>query len=236
MLRLLIGGLACGLSLLASSAQAQHAGDIEFHYENGEITILNGEEGFQDGKKIFEAEMLYLPGDSFDGYTDDPGFISEDPLGIGALDMISLNILESRFGYFLNYWNPSTGTVESTLANLDLDGFLSSFTTVSSLMGGSVIVGPADSSGEYHRHLDFFLTPGSDAGAYAVLVDMQTNAAGIGNSDPFYIVFGYGIDEVQHQAAVAHFAGVPEPGSIGLLACGTLFGLARFRRQRTSVS
>jgi hypothetical protein len=75
------------------------------------------------------------------------------------------------------------------------------------------------------------LSANSPVGAYAILARLKTDASGIGNSDPFYIVFGYGIDEVQHEAAVERFAGVPEPGSIGLLACAAVAGLARFRRK-----
>ncbi|MFO0262560.1 MAG: PEP-CTERM sorting domain-containing protein [Planctomycetota bacterium] len=225
-------GLACGLVLFVGSVHAQHAGDLQFKYDGGQISILNGEEGFEDGKKVFEAEMGG-PGDLNDGYTDEPGFMSEVDvgLGIGANDSISLNVLQSRFGYFLNYWNPNTGMVESSIANLDLDGFGSSFLSISELVGGSVVIGPADSAGDFHKHIDFFLTPNSAVGAYAILVNLQTNAINIDNSDPFYIVFGYGIDEAQHGAAVEHFAGVPEPGSIGLLACAAVAGLARFRRK-----
>ncbi len=222
-------GLTCGLVLLVHAAQAQHAGDLQFKYDGGQIFIANGEAGFEDGTKMFEAEMGF--GGLFDGFTDEPGFISEVDvgLGIGPQDIISYNILQSRFGYFLNYWNPTTGLVESTVSTLDIDGLAS--LTISSLSGGGGILGQADALGDFHAHLDFQLTPGSAAGAYALLVDLQTDAGGIAGSDPFYIVFGYGIDEVQHGQAVAKFAGVPEPGSIGLLACGAIAGLVRFRRK-----
>lgn len=227
-------GLACGLVLLVGSVDAQHDGDIEFKYDGGQIFIANGEEGFEDGKKMFEAE--FGVGGLFDGYTEEPGFISEVDVGfgIGPDDIISYNIRESRFGYYLNYWNPVTGAVESTNSTLELDGLAT--LTIGSLVGGGGILGQAQGPfdpepGDFHSHLDFQLSHGSRFGAYAILVDLQTNAAGIGNSDPFYIVFGYGIDETQHGAAVQHFAGVPEPGSIGLLACAAVAGLVRFRRK-----
>lgn len=222
-------GLACGLVLLAGSARGQHAGDLEFKYDGGQIFIANGEEGFEDGKKMFEAEMGF--GGLFDGFTDEPGFISENDvgLGIGPNDIISYNILQSRFGFYLNYWNPTTGLVESTASTLEIDGLAN--LTIGSLAGGGGILGQADALGDFHGHLDFQLSSGSEVGAYALLVDLQTNSVGIAGSDPFYIVFGYGIDEVQHGQAVAKFAGVPEPGSIGLLACGAIAGLVRFRRK-----
>ncbi len=104
-------GLTCGLVLLVGSVHAQHAGDLEFKYDGGQIFIANGEEGFEDGKKIFEAEMGF--GGLFDGFTDEPGFISEVDvgLGIGPNDIISYNILQSRFGYISQYWYTTTRSI-----------------------------------------------------------------------------------------------------------------------------
>jgi hypothetical protein len=221
-------GLACGLVLLTGSLQAQHAGDLEFEYDGGRISIVNGEDGYEDGTKIFEAELGV--GGLFDGFTDEPGFISELPdHGIQPEDIISYSILQSRFGYFLNYWNPTTGLVETTTSTLEIDGLATQ--TISSLVGGGGVIGQADALGDFHSHLDFQLSTGSSFGAYALLVEMSSNRATIGNSDPFYIVFGYGIDETQHGEAVAKFAGVPEPGAIGLLTSGAIAALTGFRRR-----
>lgn len=226
-------GLACGLVLLTGSLQAQHAGDLEFEYDGGQISIVNGEEGFEDGKKIFEAEMGFSG--LFDGYTDDPGFISEGPdHGIGVDDIISYNVLQSRFGFFLNYWNPTTGLVETTASTLEIDGLANQ--TISSLMGGGGVIGEADEFGDFHSHLDFQLSSGSAVGAYALLIELSTNASGVSKSEPFYFVFGYGIDETQHGDAVAKFAGVPEPGAIGLLTAGALAGLVRLRRRSSALA
>ena len=228
-------GLACGLVLLTGSLQAQHAGDLEFEYVGGQISIVNGEQGFEDGTKIFEAEMGF--GGLFDGFTDEPGFISEGPdHGIGPNDIINYNVLQSRFGFFLNYWNPTTGLVETTSSTLDvtLDGIATQ--TISSLIGGGGVLGQADGIGDFHSHLDFQLSNGSAVGAYALLVELSTNRSGVSKSDPFYIVFGYGIDETQHGDAVAKFAGVPEPGAIGLLTAGALAGLVRLRRRSSALA
>ena len=90
------------------SAFAQHAGDVEFKYDSGQIVLRNGEPGFLDGHRVFEAE--FQVGGIFDGFSDEPGFISEIDvgLGIGADDVIGYNILSSpSHGQFLHFWDPT---------------------------------------------------------------------------------------------------------------------------------
>ena len=234
MLRQSFWGLTLGVVLFTATtaAQDEHAGDLQFKYDGNQIVILNGEEGFEDGKKIFEAEMGF--GDPLvEGFTDEPGFISELPdLGIGANDTISFNFLETRFGGFLNFWNPATGEIESTLSTIDLTKGLENW-TISQLVGASGVLGQADEFGDFHAHFDIQLSAGSTVGAYALLMELESDRSGIAKSDPFYIVFGYGIDETQHGAAVAKFAGVPEPGSLGIIAAAAIGGLVRLRRRRS---
>jgi hypothetical protein len=238
-------GFACLAALSISTALAQHGhphdGDIEFKYDGSQISVLDGEAGFEDGKAIYERELI--SGGIDDGYSSFPGFISEVDMGPGfgipVADTINIEFMQSRFGYFLNYWDPQDGLVKSTDSSIAL-GFEdeSPFTSLTSgggggtfVLGQSVAGSPGDTVGDFHRHFDYLLSANSAVGAYAILARLKTDASGIGNSDPFYIVFGYGIDEVQHEAAVERFAGVPEPGSIGLLACAAVAGLARFRRK-----
>lgn len=238
-------GFACLATLSISTALAQggheHDGDIEFKYDGSQISVLDGEAGFQDGKVVYERELIF--GGIDDGYSSFPGFISETELGPGfgipVGDTISIEFMQSRFGYFLNYWDPSDGMVKSTASSMAL-GFENElpFTSLTSNGGGgSFILGQSEEAevgnpiGDFHKHFDYLLSPNAAVGAYAILARLKTNAAGIGNSDPFYIVFGYGIDETDHGRAVEHFAGVPEPGSIGLLACAAVAGLVRFRRK-----
>jgi len=235
-------GFACLATLSISTALAQgghdHDGDIAFKYDGSQISVLDGEAGFEDGKVVYERELIF--GGFDDGYSSFPGFISELEMGPGfgipVGDTISIEFMQSRFGYFLNYWDPSDGMVKSTASSMVL-GFENElpFTSLTSNGGGGTFELGESQDGDFHKHFDYLLSPDSFSpnavGAYAILARLKTDATGIGNSDPFYIVFGYGITEEQHGAAVQHFAGVPEPGSIGLLACAAVAGLVRFRRK-----
>ena len=62
-------------------------------------------------------------------------------------------------------------------------------------------------------------------------MELTTDEAGIANSDPFYIVFNFGLDEEIFEGAVEAFAGtVPEPTAAMLLAVGASFFAAARRR------
>lgn len=223
---------------VANPAVAQHAGDAEFKYDGGSIVFEadSGTPGFADGHILFGADMGV--GGLFDGFTDEPGFISETDigLGIGPNDIIDYNVLQSRFGYYLNYWHPTTGVVENTLTTLDISDNPAGGLTVSALNGGTGtgVVGQADALGDFHSHVGFQLAPGSDFGVYGLLMELDSSNAGINNSQPFWIVFNYGVDEATHEAGVAYFAGVPEPGSLSILGLISLVGLTYRARRRIS--
>jgi hypothetical protein len=225
-------GFATPVSLFA-----QHAGDLEFRYAGGKISLEadSGEPGFLDGHRLFGADMNV--GGLFDRNTDEPGFISEIDigLGIGANDVIDYNVLESRFGYYLNYWNVATGMVENTSTTLRIDDNPTGFLVVSSMFGGTGTgaIGQADGLGDFHSHIDFTLSEGADLGIYAMLMEMTTDAAGVANSDPFWVVFNYGMSETDHENAMAFFGGsaIPEPSSAMLLGILGL-GLTTVRSRR----
>lgn len=226
--------LATGLlgALLAGTVSAQHAGDIEFSYENSSIVFHSGEEGFLDGTQLFEAE--FPDSGPFNGFTDEPGFISEAPdYGIIAGDIVDYTVLQSRFGYFLNYWNPVNGLVENTSASLNIEDQPAGDWLVTAGSGGGSgpgVLGQADANGDFHHHIDFQLSSGAAAGAYAVLFRLDTTSAGIADSEDFYVVWGYGIDETQHEAAIGHFASaIPEPGCLSLAGLLSLLVLRRKR-------
>lgn len=225
----LVAALVC--ALYAGNVAAQHI-DIEFSYENSSIVFHGGELGTLDGARLFEAD--FPDSGPFAGFTDEPGFISEAPThGIIAGNIIDYVVLQSRFGYFLNYWNPATGLVENTAASLNIaDAPAGDWLVTASTGGGSGpgFIGQADANGDFHHHIDFELT-GAAPGAYATLFRLNTTEAGIADSENFYIVWAYGITEAEHGAAVEYFANaIPEPGCLSFAGILSLLAL---RRKRT---
>jgi len=218
---------ACTLLALTHAAQAQHS-DIDFKYDGGKIEVEFGPEG-----RVFESE--FPTSGSFEQFTDDPGFGTDAPIGAG--DTIDYNILGP-----LEYHDGNGFAVVPTGAQIKIDDNPTGDLTVTgSTVGpvsGSGVIGQADGTGDLHSHIDFTLEPASPDppfGAYAILMELTTDATGIANSDSFYIVFNYGLDEPTFEGAVEDFAqAVPEPSTVilALLGCLGLGAVARWRTRR----
>lgn len=213
-------------------SQDEH-GDIEFAYEQGKFVIEFGDEG-----PVFEGEF---PTDGIDlQFTSEPGFASEveEGLGIGAGDQITYNVLSD-----LIFWNdgfkpvsadtririvnrPPSPLVPDTLVGVGTG------TQPGSLEPALNRVGAAELDGDFHSDLAFFLEPkGATAdaslfGAYGIMLSLSTDADGVNDSDPFAMVFNFGLEEAQFEQGVEAIANVvPEPSEatsiiVGLLCVG----------------
>ncbi len=234
---LILAFAAAGALTLGQSAMAVHS-DIEFKYDGGKIAIEFGDEG-----QVFEGDFPTTG--SFEQFTDDPGFASEvdEGLGINPGDIIDYNILGP-----LKYHNGTAFATVPTGASIRIDDNPTGSLTVDALTTGPVsgpgVIGDADGDGDVHSHIDFTLQPGEfdtsnnpPAGAYSLLMELTTDADGIANSDPFYIVFNFGLAEGENgpfETAVGDFAAlIPEPTSLAIAGLGGLLLLSR-RRTRQS--
>lgn len=222
--------------LFVSKAQAQHS-DIEFGYDAGMIEIEPGHEGL-----VFEGD--FPTSGLFERFTTSPGFGSEivEGLGIGAGDIISYNILDNLY-----FWSLATEDFDTPgSASIDIDNAVGPNTLVTATSGAIIpggAIGQADGVGEFHSHVGFTISAGAPLGAYGLLMELVTDASGIAESNPFFIVFNYGLDEDGSNPSVPDFEdavlafsneleAVPEPSSIALATIGCAFlGCGLFRRR-----
>ena len=223
---------------LPQVAIAQHS-DIEFGYSGGVIEIEDhgGIPGTIDASWIFEGD--FPTSGLSQNFTSDPGFASEvaEGLGVNPGDQIWIGaLLSPSLGGALQYHDGVSFTSTSaTITIEDNAGVTSDLVANESGFSGDnpLFLQEADSIGDIHSHVDFTLSAGAAQGAYGLLFDLQTTASGIGNSDPFWIVFNHGLDETVFEGTVLSAFGaaqVPEPGSALILAAGAGMLLARRRR------
>jgi hypothetical protein len=225
---------ALALIVPRGAALAQHS-DIEFFYSDGKIQIEFGSEG-----QVFEGE--FPTSGLFEQFTTDPGFGSEaaEGLGIQPGNIIDYNILGP-----LRYHDGTDFAPVPTGAQIEIfdtpTGGLIVNDSIIGPISGSGAIGMADGSGDLHAHVDFELQPLSldtpQFGAYGILMELFTDEPGIANSDPFYIVFNFGLDEATFEGAVGDFAhAVPEPSSLVLCALGSVLLVFSSKRMRRRAS
>lgn len=228
-------------ALLAAASSAAFAGELDVwvSFDDGHIVTGAADKStnpvtFTPGVRVFEAEFGEVPG--FPNLLDEPGFYTEQlPAGTG----IGFNIVDA-----LRAWN---GTNFDTVATQTMSIFGDPFPDgdVATTPGTPDMFVPgfefieADANGFFDDHPTFQLNDQAD-GVYLLSLELFTDAGGIANSEPMYIVFGSNLDgtlgddeafEAQIESAVDYVNNViiPTPGSIGLLA---LAGLAATHRRR----
>lgn len=224
-LRLLAVALSIALASDLAFAQHDH-GDIEFTYESGRIAIEFGDEG-----RVFEGDFGDFAGGPDE--TDDPGFGSEvdEGLGVDPGDIIGYKVLGP-----LNYHDGSAFAATSASMALGNAGGVDITVDAGTLAAGGLI-GQADSAGDVHTHIDFAINSTAPTGAYGLLLSLTAFDSsmqpkpGIADSEPFYIVFNRGLDEVVFEEAVGAFAAtIPEPASLMLASIGAAVVCGRRRR------
>lgn len=229
--------LLFAVALMESTAFAQHAGDVEIGYVNGELVFEVGEETFE-GFGLFEAEFEDIFGDI---QADEPGFDTDPNNPITTGHQVFLNLrdasADSSVGVgHLNFFNPTTGMLE--VAG-DLSIFRENNSPVADLViddglytSGSLtqFIDQSDAGGEVHGHVIFDLLEDAAApvGAYGMLFELESYHNGFDGttapdlvSDKFWIVLNNGMTEEDFETfAVPAFGVVPEPGSVAFILLG----------------
>ena len=211
------------LAFAANTAMAQAHSDVFFTYGETKIEIQE-----QEGRRVIPQ---VLPESGFFAQANsNPGFFSESDVGggTGANDVVVYNVLDD-----LVFWSdggfsdPSaeTGirivnnprTVEDTIIGAATGVQRASFSPLSNSIGQS------SSSGEFHTHIDFQLEPRPDDpenmplfGAYGLKLSLSSDSE-IEESDPFFVVFRFGIDDELFEMALDDFDSLLEvaPGLLG---------------------
>lgn len=239
--------LIWAVSAVSSAVFAQHA-DVSPGVTGGHITT----DGYDDSTsslipnlRVFGYDFGEDPIDPY--FAEDPGFRSLPHAQGGTFPSnagLSFDIASD-----FQYWTGSGfGAVPSGESlHLERGSFSVDVGTGETLPKTGLLIGNSDATGVVHEHLSAFLF-GSDgnavagdgiepaAGVYMVSLTLRTNAAGIEDSDPIWIVYNNGLPEEDHDAAIEWVQSnlVPEPTSAMLLLVGGGFVLAyRNRRART---
>jgi hypothetical protein len=236
------------LSLLsvAVSAGAQHL-DISPGTAAGRIVTGGYDDAgssFVPDVRVFGYDFGEDPLDPY--FAEDPGFRSlahaqggTYPAGATlAFDIVS----------DLQFWTGTgfAGVPTGESLHLERGTFSVDVGTGETLPKTGLLIGTSDANGVVHEHLSAFLY-GSDGnavagdgieaapGIYLLSLILRTDAAGVAESDPIWVVYNNGLSEEVHDEAIGWVEEnlVPEPATALMLLLGGGLGVIRARRPAT---
>lgn len=201
-------------AFFARTAYAQQVSHSDVFFTYGEIQI---EIAPQDGRFVIPQTM---PTSGFFAQANDnPGFFSEQDVGggTGPNDVVGYNVLSD-----LMFWNdgkfsaprPTTEvriinnprSVEDVLIGTGTGVQRASFDPLRNSIGQS------SDGGDFHAHVDFRLQPLSADpeetplhGVYGLKLSLSSDNPAIMESDPFFIVYRFGIDDAEFTRALDDF-------------------------------
>lgn len=207
------------LSNIGFSQSISHS-DVFFTYGESKIEIAP-----QEGLLVIPQVMP--EGGFFAQANSNPGFFSERDVGGGTApnDVIGYNVLDD-----LVFWSDGEFTapkidtnvrvlniprsVEDTVIATGTGEQRASFDPLANSIGQS---GPG---GDFHAHVDFRLEPNSSDpeetpafGAYGLKLSLSSDNPSIEESDPFFIVFQFGIEDDQFATALSDFDALLSPST-----------------------
>ncbi len=212
--RLMIIAAMIAAALCTNHARAQTVAhsDVFFTYGDTKIEIEP-----QDGRLAI-PQVMPVSG-FFAQANSNPGFFSERDIGggTGPSDIVGYNVLSD-----LMFWTDgdfaqpkddtairiinNPGSVEDTIIGTGTGEQPADFNPLTNSIGQSL------SSGDFHVHVDFRLEPRSSDpeeqplfGAYGLKLNLISDNPNIEESDPFFIVYEFGMDGDLFQQALNDF-------------------------------
>lgn len=214
--------------LAAAGAAAAHVGDVGVAVDGGSlVTGKVVDLGFGDevaiGERVFGGDLNFAP-----GVGDEPGFFVKAGTLPGG-STLGFNILAA-----LRKWNPVTGSgnlIAAQTMTLESPSGLDLATTpaVDSFVAGWSFTLP--NSGDFDDHPIFYVNDRAEDAIYILQLELFTNAAGVGNSLPLWLVINDGLDEGEHDRAIEWTEEnlAPTPGTLALPGAAAVFGRRRRR-------
>lgn len=220
--------------VLATSTATAHEGDVGIRLTGGrfETVLASGEPPTQtfgtEIERVFAAEL------DFNMTTntvviDEPGLASE-ATGLAGQNL-GFNIRAALRRWSGTGFDSTTSTMSVGGGDLGL-GFIATPATDTLTPGHTVTVAATPFDFHYDWRLDG-ATATTGNGIYLVELELTNPGGSLLTSDPFWVVFNYGEDETEHEAAidwtVENLVPVPSAGGVMLLA--GLTGAVRRRRR-----
>lgn len=239
--RTVILALAAGIP--ASAALAGGAGDIAIALRNGQIVTGLGDHDFYPDDRDFPERVFGADFEDLGGTIvgEEPGWLGpfadvdplNDPFPTGST--LGFDILDR-----LLVWNGSPtvaggGFNETTNSMRIFDtspGNPEVFTpaTQQVVPGFTVVANTADGPSGFDEH-PFYQLVNNEAGVFLLNIRITSSDSSIAASEPIWLVFNNGLDELTHDAAIEFTEQfiVPAPSAAAVLAIG---GLMASRRRR----
>ncbi len=186
---------SCAVAALSGMAMAQHQGDILLNVIEGRIqtgAVLDG-----GGVDLDERVFISTLGVAFPDFTDDPGFDCV-PGTFPANSSVGFRVRAA-----LREWDGSGFT---SIPDERLEVSFGPLGPVVTPLADEVVNGftiRVGANGQWHRHLEYVLASPAETGVYLLEMSLYTNASGIGESKPFWVVFDQNAGTATVEAAAA---------------------------------
>jgi|GEM_PF-2416005 len=211
-------GFALALGTTSAFAQAITHSDVFFTYSDAKIEIER-----QDG--LLAIPQVMPVGGFFAQANVNPGFFSERDVGggTGPNDVVGYNVLDD-----IVFWTEgefSTPKDDTSIRVINVprtveDTYIGTGTGVQMATFDPLAnsIGQSSSAGDFHAHVDFRLEPRSSdpeetplSGAYGMKLSLSSDNPAIEESDPFFIVFRFGLEDDLFAEALDDFEALLSP-------------------------
>ena len=205
--------LVGGVSTPVAFAQFGHS-DIDFGLDGNKLIT---------DKRVYDS---YFPAFGISKhFSANPGFAAESD-GIGAVGPgreVVYDVLGALYFWDGTQFEAPHDEVRIRIDNNPRGSHSTVVGAVTSEQPGSSDppanrIGASSAAGEVHSHVNFFLESGDEdppVGAYGLKIAISTDSEQIIDSDPVFVVFNYGLEELQFDESLVLYEGLLD--STGIL-------------------